>query len=313
MNFYSSIGNTALGSRLRRLSEQFLESGTEIYPLYEVDLDPKWFPVFYLLQSGEAMAITEIAREIGHSHPSVSQTVKEMVKKGVLETYKSKADARVTSVQISEKGRQIIPKLATQLVDVGQAATGLLDEMNYDLMKAIEEVEFLLSRKNFFERVVETRKKRERESVQIIDFQAVHAESFKLLNYEWIEKYFRLEESDHKALDNPQKIIADGGFIFMAMYEGEALGTVALIKMDDDSYELAKMAVTAKARGKHIGWLLSQACIAKVRAIGAKRLYLESNTILEPAINMYYKLGFVRIVGKPSPYERANIQMEMWV
>jgi hypothetical protein len=45
MDFYSSIGKTALGSRLRRLSEQFLESGAQIYPLYEVELDPKWFHI----------------------------------------------------------------------------------------------------------------------------------------------------------------------------------------------------------------------------------------------------------------------------
>ncbi len=147
--------------------------------------------------------------------------------------------------------------------------------------------------------------------VQIIDFQDLHAEAFKVLNYEWIQQYFKLEASDHKALDNPQKIIQDGGFIFMATYNEEVVGTVALIKINEKIYELAKMAVTSKAQGKRVGWLLGQACIEKGRALGATSLYLESNTILTPAINMYYKLGFQRIEGKPSPYERANIQMEL--
>jgi N-acetylglutamate synthase-like GNAT family acetyltransferase len=152
---------------------------------------------------------------------------------------------------------------------------------------------------------------RNEEAVQVIDFQDLHAEAFKLLNYEWIEKYFKLEASDHKALDNPQKIIQEGGFIFMAIYGGEVVGTVALLKMNEAVYELAKMAVTASAQGKRIGWFLAQACIEKGRALGATSLYLESNTMLTPAINMYYKLGFQRIEGKPSPYERANIQMEL--
>jgi len=71
------------------------------------------------------------------------------------------------------------------------------------------------------------------------------------------------------------------------------------------------MAVTAKARGKGIGWLLGQKAINKARELGAKRVFLESNTILEPAINLYRKLGFRKIVGHPSPYERCNIQMEL--
>jgi hypothetical protein len=63
----------------------------------------------------------------------------------------------------------------------------------------------------------------ENEAIQIIDFQYIYAEAFKLLNYEWIEKHFKLEPSDHKALNNPQQIIEAGGFIFMAMYQGEAV------------------------------------------------------------------------------------------
>jgi len=38
----------------------------------------------------------------------------------------------------------------------------------------------------------------------------------------------------------------------------EIVGTCALIKTDDDTYELAKMAVTERARGKNIGWLFGQ-------------------------------------------------------
>jgi hypothetical protein len=33
--------------------------------------------------------------------------------------------------------------------------------------------------------------------------------------------------------------------------------------------------------------------------------------MLKPAINLYYKLGFRKTSGPPSPYERSNIQMEL--
>ena len=81
--------------------------------------------------------------------------------------------------------------------------------------------------------------------------------------------------------------------------------------MDDDTYELAKMAVMERNRGKNIGWLLGKAVINKARELGAKKVFLESNTILEPASNLYHELGFQKVVGRRSPSERCNIQMEL--
>ncbi len=72
-----------------------------------------------------------------------------------------------------------------------------------------------------------------------------------------------------------------------------------------------KMAVSPKAQGKNIGWLLGRAAIECARAKGARSLYLESNTILKPAISLYRKLGFEKVTGRATPYERCNIQMEL--
>lgn len=102
-----------------------------------------------------------------------------------------------------------------------------------------------------------------------------------------------------------------GGHIYLARYEDEIVGTCALIKANSDTYELAKMAVVESKRGKGIGWLLGQAAVNKARELGAKTIFLESNTVLQPAIKLYQKLGFRKVVRQPSPYERCNIQMEL--
>jgi N-acetylglutamate synthase-like GNAT family acetyltransferase len=121
-----------------------------------------------------------------------------------------------------------------------------------------------------------------------------------------------MEEADYKALDQPQEYILDnGGSIFMALLNGEAIGTCALIKMEGDIYELAKMSVSKQAKGKGIGFLLGQAIADHARSLGARRVYLESNTLLKPAIGLYRKLGFQEVEGYVSPYERCNIQMEL--
>lgn len=151
----------------------------------------------------------------------------------------------------------------------------------------------------------------EKDNIEIIDYLPEFHDDFKRLNYEWIEKYFKLEEADHQSLNHPdEKILQPGGHIYMARNNDEIVGTCALIKIDDNTYELAKMAVTEKAREKGIGWLLGQAVINKAHKLEAKTVLIESNTVLEPAIKLYQKLGFRKIVGQPSPYERCNIQME---
>lgn len=312
MDFYSQAGKLALGSRLRRLSESLTEDAAKIYALYDVALDPKWFPVFYVLSEQESASITEIAQIIRHSHPSVSQIVKEMSKRGLVITEKASQDARVSVVKLSDSGRQLIPRIEKQYVDVTQAVEALLSETQHDLWKAIAEVEFLLNHKGFFERVQAARKQRERQSVEIVDYAPQFHDDFKRLNYAWIEKYFQIEDVDHQSLNHPdEKILQPGGHIYMALSNGEAVGTCALIRMDDETYELAKMTVAETARGKGIGWLLGQAAIHKARELGAKRIFLESNTVLEPAINLYKKLGFQKIVGSTSLYQRCNIQMEL--
>ncbi len=150
----------------------------------------------------------------------------------------------------------------------------------------------------------------ESQSVEIVDYHPQYKQAFKDLNEEWITAYFKMEASDYKALDHPDEYILNkGGYILIALKHGEPVGACALIKMENETFELAKMAVSPKVKGKGIGLQLGNAAISKAREAGAKQLYLESNTILQPAINLYYKLGFTKITGIPSPYERCDIQM----
>jgi GNAT superfamily N-acetyltransferase len=148
--------------------------------------------------------------------------------------------------------------------------------------------------------------------VEIVGYQPEHARAFKRLNLAWITAHWQPEPADFKALDYPQENIIDrGGYIAIALEGSEVQGVCALVKMHDHCYELAKMAVAEAARGQGIGWSLGVAVVDKARALSASRVYLESNTVLEPALNLYRKLGFVRVAKRPSPYERANVHMEL--
>lgn len=149
------------------------------------------------------------------------------------------------------------------------------------------------------------------DTVEIIPFSSDLKEHIKTLNIEWLQKYFRVEERDEVVLSNPQEEIIDkGGLIFYARYKGEIIGTVSLMKMNNEAFELSKMAVSNKAQGLGVGNKLLEHCMAVAENNNIKKLFLYSNRILLPALHLYEKFGFVEAPLENVSYERADIKME---
>lgn len=147
--------------------------------------------------------------------------------------------------------------------------------------------------------------------IEIIDFAEGLEEPIKTLNYEWLEKYFKVEESDIRSLSNPKEEIIDkGGFIFYAKLNNEIVGTCYLLQKNDTTFEIGKMAVSENAQGHRIGTLLLEHCLNFAKDHQIKTLILYSNTQLAPAIHLYRKYGFYEIEMEKGLYERANIKME---
>ncbi len=151
------------------------------------------------------------------------------------------------------------------------------------------------------------------QEVTIISFNEKYSDDFARLNFEWLERYFYIEDYDREILTNPKKYILDkGGYILFALIGDKAVGTVALIKRGEGIFELSKMGVTEDYQGKRIGKRLMNACIEYVKQIGCKQLFLDSSRKLAPAITMYTKFGFKEIpVPEDTPYERCDIRMEL--
>ena len=314
MKIFEELGEVALGTRIRFLGDKVTTDAAQIYGLYGIDMNPKWFPVFYELSKHSDRTITAIAHEIKHSHVSVSKIVSEMAKAGLVSEKASKQDGRRTMVSLTAKGHKIVDRIADQYIDVRAAVEEVSALAKHNLWQALGEWENLLGQKSLLDRVVRQKKLRESAKVKIVPYKAQHQAAFRRLNLEWITTYFKVEQADRDALDNPEGYILDrGGYIFVATIDDKPVGVCALLKRNDRAYpfELAKMAVSPDARGKNVGWLLGKKIIEQARALKAEKLYLESNTILKHAMGLYEKLGFKKIEGVATPYERCNIQMEL--
>jgi N-acetylglutamate synthase-like GNAT family acetyltransferase len=153
------------------------------------------------------------------------------------------------------------------------------------------------------------------DQITIREFEPGDELAFLKLNEAWITRYFVLEPKDIHSLEHPRETILDkGGRILMAMHQTTPVGCCALLTLREGEFEVAKMAVSDQFQGAGIGRRLLTHVIETARAAGATRLYLETNSILTPAVHLYHSLGFQDLGpdrATPSPYTRANLQMEL--
>lgn len=153
-------------------------------------------------------------------------------------------------------------------------------------------------------------------NIEIIPFQPELSHHFLEINRLWIEKYFRMEPEDLSSLEAPHKhIIEKGGAIIFAKYKDQIVGTCGLKKWSDSEYELVKMGVLEGFQGLHIGKKLGLAMIEIAKEKGCRRLFLETNSVLTPAIKLYEKLGFKAYNNCTSrcDYQRCDYYMEQFL
>jgi putative acetyltransferase len=148
--------------------------------------------------------------------------------------------------------------------------------------------------------------------IEIIPYENQYHPEFKQLNLEWLDKYNLTESHDLMILDDPKGTILDrGGFIWLAKEDDVIAGTAAIINEGHGIFELAKMSVSPAYQGRGISKLLIETCIAKVKELGAKKIFLYSNHQLLIALKLYGKYGFHHVEVKDSPLETADVKMEL--
>jgi len=148
--------------------------------------------------------------------------------------------------------------------------------------------------------------------IEIIPYSDEYASVFKVMNLEWLDKYNLTESHDLLILNDPKATIIDnGGVIFLARSGDEIVGSAAIINEGHDTYELAKMTVSAAFQGKGISKLLLEKCIEAAKERNAKKIILFSNSQLQTAISLYKKYGFKHVDVTDAPFLTADIKMEL--
>ena len=149
--------------------------------------------------------------------------------------------------------------------------------------------------------------------IKIVKWEDRFAKAYIDLSIEWLEKYVSVEPGDLEIIEHPyEAVLNNGGMIWFALINNTAVGTVTMIK-SNDSYEVAKLAVTEKYKKLGIGERLMKVAIEFARENSTKKIYLFTNHNLIPAINLYKKCGFVQIPLIDNKYIESDMKMELYL
>lgn len=155
MNFYQSLGFLFFGTRLKRLSEAFLNDINKLYKKHKISFDASWFPVFYLLAQDGEVSIRTISNELRISHSAASQMVSSLQQKGFIKSTVSKKDARHKVVTFTSKGQKLLQKVQPVWNALQQAMEELSSEtvQSKKILEALTAMENNLQKQSVFERV----------------------------------------------------------------------------------------------------------------------------------------------------------------
>ena len=106
------------------------------------------------------------------------------------------------------------------------------------------------------------------------------------------QAYLDLQHYEDEVRDLTVKYGLPDGRLYLARIDGEAVGCIALRKLDESRCELKRLYVRPKFRNRHIATTLIDRILSDARSIGYQHLLLDTMPGLTDAIRMYRNLGF---------------------
>ena len=293
MSVFEQLGSLALATRLKLLSESLAKDVAGVYRQLDIPFEPRWFTLFWTLKQKPAITITELAQELRQTHAAAVQLTNLLEKKGLVFSSKDKNDERRRQVSLTDKGLKLFEQVVPVLNAIEQANSDLLLLSAPGFLDSLKVIELALDHKNMHDRIMENLGLIN-QGVTIKRFAPAYKEDFARMNREWIiESFGNLAVADNTVPEHPEEeIISQGGIIFLAFYQQEVVGTVAIEEPAPGSLLLSTFTVKKVLRGKGIGKALFEQSKAYAHAKGASSLQIHINPDLTDNINFFIRQGF---------------------
>jgi len=300
-------------NRFRRISEKLYVDGDKIYRDAGIDFKASWFSVYYVLALSESpQTVMQIAQQINFSHITVKNVLRELESAELINIIPNPTDKRSKLISLSDKGKYLIRQLKPTWLSFSAALKRIFQSGHPDFMNSLDRIDREIARN----RINEIISGELTEPVRIIDYNpSLKAHFYKLAGPGLTEVVNgKLEEEDLETLHNPDEAyIKHGGFLFYALFKDQIVGCVALKRLDEDTFEFAKLYVNPTYRNLGIATKLIERCISRCKENHVSKLWLQSPMSMQEAHKLYHKLGFIdkKAPSQMSVMERSTKIMYM--
>lgn len=152
----------ALGKRLRQLSEMTDRDARRLYQSQDIAFEQRWFGVLNQLVLNGPMSVGDLAKALGITHASVSETRRSLIKEALICAEADPFDSRRRVLKLTSKGRRQLNKMEP----IFRALEETSEELNLEANNVIAALDGLLSaldRESLFERASNKIREFERE------------------------------------------------------------------------------------------------------------------------------------------------------
>ena len=148
------MGYIALATRLKRISDKMTHSTRLLYKTLDMDIEPNWYLILYLVKETPDISVMEIASSLGFTHQSILSMTNKMFSQDYLTHAKDKTDKRKTVFRITEKAITKLPEIE-RIWAIGKEV--IYEVLNEDttITAHLDVLEAKLATMSFGERIIE--------------------------------------------------------------------------------------------------------------------------------------------------------------
>jgi DNA-binding MarR family transcriptional regulator/GNAT superfamily N-acetyltransferase len=249
--------------------------------------------VLYELAHRTDPTAAEITRALDLDPAQLSRTLKRFDARGLVETARHPDGGRSRPIRLTAAGREAFAALDRNTHDaIAALLTALPTGKRETLLAAARSIGEVFDEAPAGEVVL--RDLRPGDLGWIIHRQAV----LYTQEYGWTQDYEALVArilADFVQAFDPAREAA-----WVAELDGRIVGSIFLVRGDTPEVgKLRLLYVEPDTRGRGVGAMLVEACVARARAVGYGRLELWTNSILVAARRIYQRVGFVLVDETP--------------
>src|ERR1700741_1712335 len=143
-------------TRFKRISEKLYMDGDKVYSQFGVYFKASWFSIYYtLINSKKPLTVQELANEIGFTHITVKNVVRELEGAGIAKIKANPNDGRSKHISLTPKGKALYDKLAPIWKLFSLSLEQLLTSGHPDCINILNRIDEEVERKPLSERMKE--------------------------------------------------------------------------------------------------------------------------------------------------------------